>query len=90
MRRDHEHFDVRTRPAIENAVGKARYSIPPNTGRKFDAIPVRIFTDLDHRSLESRKITRAQADALRFVVGDVLKMLNARHLNEEVTHFSNA
>jgi hypothetical protein len=49
-----------------------------------------MFTNLDHRRLERSEIPSAQARTLLFVVGDVLKMLDARCLTEKETHFSNA
>ena len=90
MRSDHKHFDFIAQLAIENVVWEARYSIPPDTGSKFDAKPIRVFTNLNHRCFKRSEIPRTQARALRFVVGDVLKVLNTCRLAEEVTHFSNA
>jgi hypothetical protein len=90
MRRDHQHFNLRAGLAIENVLRKARYSTPPDTGSKFNAKPIWIFTNVNHRCFERREIPSAQSNTLLFVVGDVLEVLDACALTEEVTHFSNA
>ncbi len=90
MGRDHQHFNLRTRLAIENVVRETRHSIPPDSRGKFDAKPVWILTNRDHRGLECREIPCAQSSALILVVGNMFKVLNARLSTEEITHFSKA
>lgn len=76
MRRDHKNLNVRVQLAVENVVREARHSIAPNTRRNFNAIPLRVFANLDHGRLEGSKVARAKARPLLLVVGDVLKVFN--------------
>lgn len=90
MRRDHKNLNVRARLAIEDVVRKPRHSIAPNTGGKLHAVPLRIFTNLDHRCVEGSEIPCAEPGPLLLVVCDVLKVFNPRRITEEVTHLSKA
>lgn len=88
VRRDHKNLNVRVQLAVENVVREARHSIAPNTRRKFNAISVRVFANLDHGRFKGSKIACAKARPLLLVVGDVLKVFNPRRLTEKVAHLS--
>lgn len=90
MRRDHKNFDGKARLAIQDVVRKAWHSIAPNAGGKLDAIPLRVFTDLNHCRFEGSEVACAEPPSLLLVVRDVLKVFNPRRLTEEEAHLSKA
>ena len=90
MRRNNKNLHIGASLAIEDVVGKAQYSIKPNARGKLDTIPLRVFTDLDHRRLKGSKVAGAESRSLLLVVGDVLKVFNPCCLTEEVAHLSKA
>ena len=76
MRRDYKNLNVRARLAIEDVVRKSRHSKTPNTWRMLHTVPLRVFTNLDHRRVEGSEIPCPKAGPLLLVVGDVLKVFN--------------
>lgn len=90
MRRNDQNFNIRTRSPIEDVVRETGYTKFTNIWREFDAIPTWGLTDHIHCLVESRQITCPEAPLTRFVIGHMLKVLNARGFTEKVTHLSKA
>ena len=90
MRRDYKNLNVRARLAIKDVVRKSRRSKAPNTGSMLHAVPLGVFTHLDHRCVEGSEIPCPEPGPLLLVVGNVLKVFNPRRVTEEVTHLSKA
>lgn len=90
MRGNDQNFNVRTHLPIEDVVGETWYTVATNTGRKFNAVSIRHFTDLAHCCIEGRQITCAESNLASLVVGHMLKVFNSRCVIEEVTHLSKA
>lgn len=90
MRRNDQNLDFAPYLPIKHVVGKAGDAIPPNIRRKYDAMAVRSFRDFGHRSVKGGEIASTEPGLTVFVIGDILKMFDARRRIEEVAHLSSA
>ena len=90
MRRDDQHFDLRTHEPIEDVVREACHAIFANIWWILDAIPAWGLTDFIHCVIESQQIACSETLLARFVVGNMPKVFNACGFIEKVTHLSKA
>ena len=53
---NNKNFDFCARLAIEDVLWKPWHTIAANAGNKFNAIPLWVFADLDHRRFKRREV----------------------------------